>query len=154
MAPTSIMAKAEREPVGASARALRCVLAAAAIWAAGAGLSQAQTVVSPDDPDLRCAVIGLAIAGMGAGDNQQMQAGTLIALYYIGRLEGRVPGLDLEESIFAVSQNLSPAQIDAERLRCAGEVQAMGETMTDIGRNLQRRGGGAQPAPAKASRRP
>jgi len=113
----------------------------AALFAFGfavAAPSHAQTL-SPQEGDLRCAAFGLALAGMPNAPAQQQSGGTMIAIYYIGRVEGRDPSINLEDALFELSQRVSYAELENERQRCAAEFQATGQRLTTMGTNLQRR---------------
>lgn len=94
-----------------------------------------------DDPeltaDLRCLAIAFNMAG--SQDAQLRQAGTLAAYYYLGKIDGRAPALDLEDAIHQANFSPSAAQFAAEAQRCGGELQIRGHEITEIGLRLQQR---------------
>jgi hypothetical protein len=81
--------------------------------------------------DARCVVIGLNIAGMA--DASRQSAGTMLALYYIGRLEGRVPKLDLEHFILGQMAGMAPSDFESEARRCGLGLSEKGQEITKIG---------------------
>lgn len=94
--------------------------------------------------DLGCAVLGLSMVGMQGATPQQQQAGSLISVYYIGRIKAAAPQLDLEDALYQRIVNSSPAQMETERERCAAEFTTFGRELQTIGANLQARGAAAQ----------
>ncbi len=121
------------------------LVAAVALFAAAmafAARSQAQTL-SRQELDLRCAAVGLALAGAPNAPVEQQTGGTMIAIYYIGRVEGRDPNINLEDALFELSQRVSMADLDNERPRCGAEFQATGQRLVTMGANLQRRSAAA-----------
>jgi hypothetical protein len=87
--------------------------------------------------DARCVVIGLKIAGMV--DASRQSAGTMLALYYIGRLEGRVPELEIEDLIVNEVQKMMPSEFDAETKRCGLGLSKKGLEITKIGNDVAER---------------
>jgi hypothetical protein len=112
-------------------------LAAAMMMLAWAPVAAAQDA---NDADLRCATVGLSMAGASEGNPQLQSAGTMIAIYYIGRVHGRTPDINLEDSLFQLSRRLTTADLEVERVRCGTEFQALGMALQEMGGNLQRRG--------------
>lgn len=115
-------------------------MAAGAFHVAGAADS-ASTAPSADArniADVRCVVVGMKMAELA--DAKAKSSGTLLALYYIGRLDGRAPGLDLEAQILSQMKSLSPAEYKSEAQRCGAELQAEGQKITAIGEDLNKRG--------------
>jgi hypothetical protein len=93
--------------------------------------------VATDDPDLRCAAIGLMLAA--SSDEAQQNAGTMIAVHYIGKLQGRDQSIDLEEELFQFSLVATEVGMAADQVRCGTEFQTLGYDMIRMGENLQRR---------------
>lgn len=80
------------------------------------------------EADFRCYAATLVLAGMNADDPEVTNAAAMIAFYYLGRLEGRVPDVDW------VSRGIKAgdAQSDlllAELPRCAGEFEAKSQEL-------------------------
>ena len=93
--------------------------------------------------DLRCATLGLAIIGSPETTPEQKQGGALISSYYIGRVQGRSPSINLEDAIYDTTVNTTPEQGEQDRQRCSAEFQALGRSLIDMGANLQRRAAAA-----------
>lgn len=72
-----------------------------------------------------------------ATTDEERNAGTMIAIYYVGKIEGRSPDIDLEEELFQLTQRMTMDEIFAERQRCSAEVQTMGRSLVEMGQNLQ-----------------
>jgi hypothetical protein len=117
-------------------RALRFKIIAACLVAALAP-QPARADVANFDPDLRCAAIGFA--AVGGATEQQRSSGMLVAAYYVGKLQGRNPAINLEEELYQLSQRMTQADIAAEAARCGQEFEALGRSMIEMGNNLQRR---------------
>ena len=84
--------------------------------------------------DTRCVVIGLKLAGVA--DASRQSAGTMLMLYYIGRLEGRVPELDLENLIVKEISRMMPSEFDSETKRCGLGLSEKGREITKIGNDI------------------
>lgn len=120
--------------------AMRWMVAAAAVgFALGAAPASAQQQGTLEG-DLGCAVLGLSMVGMHGATPQQQQAGSLISVYYIGRIKAAAPQLNLEDALYQRIVSTSPAQMEAERTRCAAEFTTFGRELQTIGANLQARG--------------
>jgi len=87
--------------------------------------------------DARCVIIGIKLAGMA--DASRQSAGTMLTLYYIGRLEGRLPKLDLEELIVKEITTMMPDEFDSETKRCGLGLTEKGRQITTIGSDIAER---------------
>jgi hypothetical protein len=88
-----------------------------------------------DQADLRC----IALFAMMAGENAEQQAGTAGAImFYIGRIEGRGLGLDLDRSLTGAIDELVASRdlVAAEAKRCGGEMVTKGEEIQRIGKAI------------------
>lgn len=109
------------------------MLGALLLASAAAALPQAQSPA--DEADLRCmAVLSLAIAQMPDAQKPGVVAGVL---YFMGRIDARASGLDLEAGLRRVSAELTQDLIRSEGQRC-------GAIMTERGQHLQRVGAAMQ----------
>jgi len=118
---------------------LRTTLAAAAAACALTGAS-AYAQDSTLQNDLSCAVIGLSMTGTANGNAQQQQAGSLISVYYIGRIKAQAPQLDLEQALYDRILAFTVVELESEQQRCATEFRAFGAELQTMGANLQARG--------------
>ena len=109
---------------------------AALLLAAIAPAASAQ----PADParnDLRCVIA----VGMFAAQtkDQDSKVGSAAGLgFFIGRLKGREPGIDLKARVLAEANLLkSPADLQPDFPRCGAEMQAFGKESTELGDALK-----------------
>jgi hypothetical protein len=87
--------------------------------------------------DARCLVVYMRI---GASDVPQTQlAGMLGTLYYMGKLDGRTPGLDIENTVLAELPKMTADVFRTEAGRCGKEMQARGAAESAMGQDLERR---------------
>jgi len=87
--------------------------------------------------DIHCVIVGFKIAQLP--DLTQKNAGTMLALYFIGRLDSRVPKLDMEELIVSELSHMTAAEFDSEAKRCGGALSDKGQEFTRIGKDLSER---------------
>jgi hypothetical protein len=111
----------------------RSIIFSAAVLAAAA--TGARAADPAPAPDLRCLAVASVLASNS--DPNVKNAGVMAALYYLGKLDGRDPGLDLETRLRQEVTQLSPQEIQSETLRCGAELAARGKTMNEIGLRLQ-----------------
>jgi hypothetical protein len=91
--------------------------------------------------DIRCVVVALRISTMPAAPQQ---SAVMLALYYIGRLDGRAPKLDLEDLIIKELGKMTAADYASEAQRCGGSLTEKGQQITKIGQDLIQRGQNTQ----------
>lgn len=90
------------------------------------GVSHATEIVDSTEADLSCLVASLHL--MNSSVPEQSQAGIASFLYWLGRVDGGAPDLDLE------------TRIANELVRCGTEMQTRGAEVQAIGDRLQARG--------------
>ena len=61
-------------------------------------------------------------------------------MYWMGRLDGRTPDLDLENRLIADIKELKPDALQAEAKRCGAILQVRGKFMTEMGQDMQQKG--------------
>jgi hypothetical protein len=88
--------------------------------------------------DVRCVIVGIRFAGMA--DAAQHSAGMMLSMYYIGRLDGRVPKLDIEELMIKEISAMTESDYGSEAKRCGGSLTAKGQEVTRIGKDIVERG--------------
>ncbi|MBI3439850.1 MAG: hypothetical protein HY054_14585 [Proteobacteria bacterium] len=115
---------------------LKMFAIAASAWLMCLANASAQEVPAEAADDLHCAVIGMQLVGDPASDPQAKQAGTMITIFYVGRLQGRAPGVDLERPILDYERTLTVDRVNAERQRCAAEFRQVGVDLQDLGQRL------------------
>jgi hypothetical protein len=84
--------------------------------------------------DIRCVIVGMKLAGATSSPDQSR--GFLLTLYYIGRLDGRVPKLDIEHLIIGETRKMADADYASEEKRCGGALAQKGQQITEIGNHL------------------
>jgi hypothetical protein len=94
-----------------------------------AGAQTAETIA-----DFRCVVIGTRLAE--SADPTLRQAGAMLVLYHLGRVEGREPTLDFESLLVKQWQAMTAADFDAELRRCKSALAAKGKQVTQIGKDI------------------
>ena len=86
--------------------------------------------------DIRCVAVGIRSAELP--DSHQKSTGTLLVLYYIGRLDGRNPTLDIEKLVTDQIARMNDADYSAESLRCSRDLTAKGVQITRLGDDLRK----------------
>lgn len=113
---------------------IRMAAALGAALALCAGAARAED--SQTTRDLRCTMIAFYMVSQAKADAQGSLSG--VALYYLGRLDGRTPGLDIEKRIRQEAATLTEAQFAAEAKRCGEEMKVRGQEIQVLGANLQK----------------
>lgn len=91
--------------------------------------------LKPEDrADLQCMAVA-ALAGARAGDTGQ-GATSATMMYYYGRLQGRTPGVPWLQRFADYLRAEPTADMEANRVRCGQEVQALGRDFMALGRQL------------------
>jgi hypothetical protein len=98
--------------------------------------------------DVQC--LAVALGALSQAEEALKPALLLSAFYYFGRVDGRsIP--DLERRLIQEIERLDEAANRAALIRCGGQLQARGQAMEAMGRNLQERATAA--AAAEQARR-
>jgi hypothetical protein len=111
-------------------------LAATTALATGARAAEADNAA-----DARCLVAALALTQ--SPDPQVRAFAPAAALYFVGRLDGRAPDIDLEAAVVNQVKSMSPDALRSELQRCAGILQERGDKLKTIGADLQKIAGQA-----------
>ena len=88
--------------------------------------------------DVRCVVAALKLGASSNGE-EKYRAG-LLMLYYIGRLDGRSPGLPLERLLEREKNSMSSDDLAAETRRCGESFASKGKEIQRIGDDLAAKG--------------
>ena len=100
------------------------------------GLWPAQAMADDTDDDLKCLVASMAMVQSGDPDDQSV--GMLSTMYWLGRLDGRTPALDLENKAKVAAEALKPADLAAETARCGDLLAKRGAVLTNMGSGTMR----------------
>jgi hypothetical protein len=108
-------------------------LLAAAFAAPAAGQS-----ADPTRDDLRC-VIAVGMFAAQARNDADTKLGAAAGLgFFIGRIKGREPGIDLKARVLAEANRLkTPADLQPDLARCGGEMQAISNESNALGAALK-----------------
>lgn len=90
--------------------------------------------------DLRCiAALTSVTSSLPEADRGGVAAGVM---FYIGRVEGRDPGIDISEAIIKAiaDEEKFAATLPQELKRCGTEMQVKGASLTAIGERLRQYG--------------
>lgn len=113
--------------------------------------ASASTLPSATQQDLSCLSIFAYTAGADTTSEADRPGLAAAIFYYIGRIEGRSPGLDIEP-IMLERLNAPEffGEFSAEAKRCGAEMEARGQALTEMGERIARQaaqqGGGVQKA--------
>ena len=113
--------------------------ALAAMWVIASAAAKAQD--ADNVADIRCVAVGIRFAELP--DSHQKSTGTLLVLYYIGRLDGRAPSLDIEKLLADQIAKMNDADYSAEATRCGKWLAVKGEQITHIGEDMMKNFTGA-----------
>jgi hypothetical protein len=116
------------------------LLAAGAITAASPALAAPApaTIDARTKADIRC-IAAMAAAGAASKDEQGKEIARLGVLYYMGRLDGRTPGISMETVAPAEMRAMPLAEIQAATAGCVAQLQKRGATLDAIGAALNGR---------------
>ena len=84
------------------------------------------------EADFRCYAASMVLAGLSGDDPEVVNAASMIAFYYLGRLEGRAPDVDWINRGIKVG-NAQPDLLLGEVDRCATEFEAKSQELIDKG---------------------
>ena len=109
------------------------LLVASVLLAGAAPPSDVQT-----KEDIHCLI---AASSLTMSDDPEIkQAGGGGALYYLGRLDGRSPGLDIEKAVAAEADVLKRADPGPLFKKCGETIMRRGDYLIAVGKALEARG--------------
>jgi hypothetical protein len=73
----------------------------------------------------------------GSGD--QAESVAIVSQYFLGRIDARMPRLDLEEAIASEGEAMTEAEVKSLIVSCSTTVESRGKDLVKIGENLQKR---------------
>ncbi|WP_374470485.1 hypothetical protein [Phenylobacterium sp.] len=115
----------------------RCSAATAALLVALAAGAPARAQETPATTgDLKCALVGFALATSERKEEQQ--AGLMLAFYYYGRLSA-APGVQVEKRLKEVADAMTDEAFVKESTRCGDELAQVGESMQRFGESMGRK---------------
>lgn len=111
---------------------LSVLLVAVALGSVRAEAQDAATIA-----DIRCVIVGMQLSGMVS---PQQSSGILLTWYYIGRLDGRAPKLEIEALLIAEANKMTSSDYASETKRCGAGLTERGQQVTQVGKDLIERG--------------
>ena len=84
--------------------------------------------------DVRCLLTSMYTSQLN--DAKFRAAGMVSALYWMGKIDGRAPDLDLEASLLKEIKALKPDELREEAMRCGTEMRERSAKMKKIGEDL------------------
>jgi hypothetical protein len=112
-----------------------CFASAIFLFADSEGAAELDPVGRETVEDAQCVVVG---ARLSASSNQtQNQAGAMLLVYFLGRIDGRSPHVDLEGLVAREARHMTTSDYTNWAHRCGEEFSARGGQITQIGKSLQ-----------------
>ena len=106
----------------------------------GAALTLVSLQVMAQDADnvadIRCVAVGIRSAALP--DSRQKSAGLLMALYFIGRLDGRDPNSISRRRLSEQLAKMTAADFTTEAARCGNSLSTKGAQITHVGQDLSK----------------
>ena len=106
-------------------RRTACAALVLALAAVGPARAEAPETVT----DLKCLVFAINLSG--DPDTTKAGAGAMAALYFMGRIDGREPTMDVGKRINEL--RLKQSDMAAMSATCGGMLQARGKALAEIG---------------------
>lgn len=134
-----------------SAMRHRNLLALLAISTATAAAMPARAIDSDDlTLDVRCMLVG---ANFAQGTDPALKsAGTMLSLYFMGKITGRQPDANLADLLTKQAGLMEGTDLRPEAQRCGNELTEAGARMKELGAEMIRRGTEQQKSSAPAAR--
>jgi hypothetical protein len=88
--------------------------------------------------DVQCLVIGMRFAS--SLDQRQKLSGTMLTIYFLGRIDGRNPTVNLEGLLVQQVKKMNDSAPKSAATRCGAELSTKGVEITRIGRALEELG--------------
>jgi hypothetical protein len=96
--------------------------------------AQARSQGGDTTADVRCVVAGIKYLGLP--NSAQHSAGMMLVLYYLGRLDGHMPKLEVEDLIVKESARMAAADFDPEAKRCGDGITVRGQLIGQMGKEM------------------
>ncbi len=101
-----------------------------AAWAAPAAEENAK--------DMRCLIVASELAD--SKDKETETAGLIASQYFLGRIDGRSPGIDLEPLLIQEAEKLTDAERPALLTACGKQIEDRGRYLEAVGKRIEARG--------------
>jgi len=118
-----------------------------AILAAALALAASARAQDNNVSDIRCLVVALDLSK--SPDPQTRSLATSAGLYFVGRLRGRAPDLDLEAAVVEQLRIMTREDLRTERDRCGTVLASQADRLAVMGEHLRgMAAAAARPSPA------
>jgi hypothetical protein len=87
--------------------------------------------------DARCVAIATMLAGSTTATPEMRSTAPTMITYFIGRLKGRDPGVDVAKLVSAKFEEMAGGDRRAEELRCSDEMTALSQDEHHLADRLQ-----------------
>jgi hypothetical protein len=84
--------------------------------------------------DARCVLAGIRAKELP--DSREKSTGLLMELYFIGRLDGRSPKVDVKALLTEQIGKMSRSDFESETARCGNSIKTKGQQITQLGQDL------------------
>lgn len=103
-------------------------------------LAPQDTAAAANDADLKCMAIFSALASQAKeADQPGLVSGIM---FFYGKIAGRSPAFDVEAGMLRILKADPDGKgLEAERMRCAQEMQKRGEALSKMGERISAAGG-------------
>jgi len=88
--------------------------------------------------DVRCLIVYMQISS--STDPKLQTAGLIGTMYWLGRLDGRAPDMDLESQIISELKTMVGERFRAEARRCGEILVVKGKATVDMGHDMIKKG--------------
>ena len=118
---------------------MRFVKAVTALLVLAPGMAFAQPKGDGEtDKAVRCLVVYMKMSS--SPDVKVQQSGGTGTIYWLGRLDGHDPKLDLESRVVAQAKSMDDAALQVEGTRCGAEMVARGQFLAAMGKDIAAKG--------------
>ena len=118
---------------------MRMKLSTVALAAAGVLASTAAAPAGYDAktlPDLKCLIAITRLAPVM--EKSAPGSASVAAMYFLGKLDGEDPSLNLEAAIRELGPKMSQQDVGHAGIRCGGELKTRGASLSAIGADLEK----------------
>ncbi|HEY1416064.1 MAG TPA: hypothetical protein VGF42_09305 [Caulobacteraceae bacterium] len=103
------------------------------------------TSAAADDTtdDVRCLALAAALTANPSIDANEKSASQAVGIYYLGRLDGRTPGLDIKSRLIEQAKLMGAMSVDAIKAQaqvCGAAFGARGRALEELGDALKAAG--------------
>lgn len=102
----------------------------------GVHAARADSVSPATIADAQCVLVGARLSA--SKDQKQRLSAEMLLVYFVGRIAGRSPNIDLEQLVDSEARRMTEADFKNAAVRCGRGLSAGGAEITRIGKSLER----------------